>query len=642
MDCKPFSLEGFIYTPLSNTGEILDNLSPITAWPSYNGTRRFLAPSHQHQEHEQHLDASSGFMAGQDDDQAALALDTIYTSQSPSPVLDTTAYAAATFSNFDNLSADSFHDLDSSKINDINNHSQINFNSLFDPSDAYNNNDTERNNETDMSLLTTTYITKSAALNLNNLTPFSIHPQLTMSRSSSITSAVSFIDPLLLSQNNNNNSNSNSNTNSCGASASAFSTPLTRRLSTFSNGSFESEDESYATMHTMFENNLRMSPPAFGSYSSERFESQSPLSTFTTITAAVTPETTPAPELTFLVPPAVSQDIQLADGSILRFDGSSFRPTTATTSAMTATLMNNAHLASGMVTMPIYRPSVIVDPTLTSPPIMMVDTHQQLTTVASCANTAAYYNDVNMAPPLPRHQKLQSINDSFKTYDKSPYHRHLPLKSVDTTTDSTSFASALLSPYPAARRGSADSTLSTATSSSNRSRLVMGSHSRHSSTASFKDFDEHIIKRAPSSSSLLSSSSPSVPSSSTFTSESAESRPCSSTSTKYRKDKSGEFQCPYVGCDYRYNLKREFNRHRNVHVFAGKDKYRCMNCSSGLCRLDSVKRHMEAKGKADCLKKGLYEEFHESGQYSLIRKCKQSWYEAAAAARAVSAAKKKV
>ncbi|KAK3813172.1 MAG: hypothetical protein J3Q66DRAFT_390078 [Benniella sp.] len=100
---------------------------------------------------------------------------------------------------------------------------------------------------------------------------------------------------------------------------------------------------------------------------------------------------------------------------------------------------------------------------------------------------------------------------------------------------------------------------------------------------------------------------------------------------KYRKDGQGQFQCPFDGCTYRYNLRRELNRHRNVHVFAGKDKYRCMNCNSGLCRLDSVKRHMEAKGKAECLKKGLYQEFRENGDLVRIRKCKPSWYEAAAA-----------
>ncbi|KAG0246639.1 hypothetical protein BGX31_011176 [Mortierella sp. GBA43] len=102
-------------------------------------------------------------------------------------------------------------------------------------------------------------------------------------------------------------------------------------------------------------------------------------------------------------------------------------------------------------------------------------------------------------------------------------------------------------------------------------------------------------------------------------------------SNKYRKDGAGQFQCPFDGCTYRYNLRRELNRHRNVHVFAGKDKYRCMNCNSGLCRLDSVKRHMEAKGKAECLKKGLYQEFRENGELVRIRKCKPSWYEAAAA-----------
>ncbi|KAF9112244.1 hypothetical protein BGX27_003753 [Mortierella sp. AM989] len=100
---------------------------------------------------------------------------------------------------------------------------------------------------------------------------------------------------------------------------------------------------------------------------------------------------------------------------------------------------------------------------------------------------------------------------------------------------------------------------------------------------------------------------------------------------KYRKEGTGEFQCPFDNCTYRYNLRRELNRHRNVHLYAGKDKYRCMNCNSGLCRLDSVKRHMEAKGKAECLKKGLYQEFKENGELVRVRKCKPSWYEAAAA-----------
>ncbi|KAI7826509.1 hypothetical protein BC939DRAFT_446582 [Gamsiella multidivaricata] len=107
---------------------------------------------------------------------------------------------------------------------------------------------------------------------------------------------------------------------------------------------------------------------------------------------------------------------------------------------------------------------------------------------------------------------------------------------------------------------------------------------------------------------------------------------------KYRKDGAGEHQCPFENCTYRYNLRRELNRHRNVHVYAGKDKYRCMNCNSGLCRLDSVKRHMEAKGKVECLRKGLYQEFKENGELVRVRKCKPSWYEAAAANAAAAAA----
>ncbi|KAF9360439.1 hypothetical protein BGX26_009426, partial [Mortierella sp. AD094] len=113
------------------------------------------------------------------------------------------------------------------------------------------------------------------------------------------------------------------------------------------------------------------------------------------------------------------------------------------------------------------------------------------------------------------------------------------------------------------------------------------------------------------------------------------------TNTKYRKDGTGEFQCPYENCFYRYNLRRELNRHRNVHLFAGKDKYRCMNCNSGLCRLDSVKRHMEAKGKAECLKRGLYQEFRHNGELVRVRKCKASWYEAATANAAAATKSRK-
>ncbi|KAF9960484.1 hypothetical protein BGZ72_006866 [Mortierella alpina] len=128
---------------------------------------------------------------------------------------------------------------------------------------------------------------------------------------------------------------------------------------------------------------------------------------------------------------------------------------------------------------------------------------------------------------------------------------------------------------------------------------------------------------------------------SAYSSSSSLSVKCSSGSKKYRKDGAGEFLCPFEGCTYRYNLRRELNRHSNVHAFAGRDKYRCMNCNSGLCRLDSVKRHMEAKGKAECLKNGLYQEFKENGELVRVRRCKPSWYEAAAANAAAAAAKKK-
>ncbi|KAG0085935.1 hypothetical protein BGZ93_010695 [Podila epicladia] len=94
-----------------------------------------------------------------------------------------------------------------------------------------------------------------------------------------------------------------------------------------------------------------------------------------------------------------------------------------------------------------------------------------------------------------------------------------------------------------------------------------------------------------------------------------------------------KFPCPFAGCDYRYNLKRELNRHKNIHLFEDKDKYQCLHCNAGLCRLDSVKRHMEAKGKSACLEYGLYREFKPNGEVKRIRECKDNWYAAAVAAR---------
>ncbi|KAG0231941.1 hypothetical protein BGW42_008541 [Actinomortierella wolfii] len=96
----------------------------------------------------------------------------------------------------------------------------------------------------------------------------------------------------------------------------------------------------------------------------------------------------------------------------------------------------------------------------------------------------------------------------------------------------------------------------------------------------------------------------------------------------------GQLVCPKPGCGYRYNLRRELNRHMHTHAFATIDRYQCMTCRAGLCRLDSVKRHMEAKGKQACLAKGTYGEFNDRGELIRIRECKPSWYTSAAALRA--------
>lgn len=657
MNIKPLSLEGYLYTPLSNAGEILDNLSSISSWPSSDGTGGFDAPSlpeKQEQQKQQH--GAFKLMSMNKHGHQAHPFDTIYTVDSSTSPFDPTASSANSSANFfphrsdypsgtDSFAEfDSCYDSDIYDPNDKDIQRSIDINDLLlNHSATSNKNNSSSNIEStkknDMEFLTTTYITKSAAaLNVSNISPLSIHPCLTMSRSSSFTSAVSYIDPSLLIQKNNNNNN---DAISGSPTELTFSTSQARRFSKFSNGGLESEDNSYATMRAMFEESLRMGSPAFGSYSSEQFESlPSPFVTPFSVTTAVTTPTTA---------PLTSQDIYMADGSVIRFDGTSFRPVPTTTT--TATMMNNGHTLSGLIGTD--------DSTVSSPPSMMISPYQQTTTAGSTDATPVYYDTMNWDSfSHAHHHRVPVLNDSFKTYNKSPYHKHLPHKSAATTTDSATFAAALLTPQSSGRRGSADSAFSAASGCSSRrsNRLVMGNHSRYGSATSFRDFDKrnHYNKRCSAASLSSSFSLPSPLTTSllsTFTSESASlgspsmSPPSSSSTTasttsptKYRKDKNGDFQCPYAGCNYRYNLKREFNRHRNVHVFAGKDKYRCMNCRSGLCRLDSVKRHMEAKGKAECLRKGFYEEFHESGQYSLIRKCKPTWYEAAAAARAASAA----
>ncbi|KAG0301205.1 hypothetical protein BGZ97_002878 [Linnemannia gamsii] len=663
MNINPFSLEGYLYTPLSNA-DILDNLS---SWPSFDGTGGLDGPPLPGNKHQLQQQQQGAFrlLAKNKHGHQVHPFNTIYTADSLSPPFNPTicsanssansspprsdyASSTGTFANFDSCYVNDIHDPNDNK--DI--QGSFDFNDLLlnhsaTSSKINNSNDIESTKKNDMEFLTTTYITKSAAaLNVSNISPLSIHPCLTMSRSSSFTSAVSYIDPSLLTQKNS-NSNNEATTSGCLAEL-PFSAPQARCLSTLSNGGLESEDDSYATMRTMFENSLRMGSPVFGSYSPEQFESQPPpppISPFSVAIAAAAPA----------ISPLTSQDIYMADGSVIRFDGTTFRPVPTTDSTTTTTtIMNNGQISLGLMG--------TVDPTLSSPPSKITNPYPQTVAAGStdvtpvCYDTSSW-DSFSHSHTHTHHQRVPMMNDSFKTYNKSPYHRHLPLKSAATTADSATFAAALLTPQSSGRRGSADSVFSTASGYSSRrsNRLVMGSHSRHDSGTSIKDFDErnHHHKRysAASPSSLSSSSPPMSSPLSTLTSEPSStgspstplSSPSSSSSaaaspTKYRKDKNGDFQCPYAGCDYRYNLKREFNRHRNVHVFAGKDKYRCMNCGSGLCRLDSVKRHMEAKGKAECLRKGFYEEFHESGQYSLIRKCKATWYEAAAVARATSAA----
>ncbi|KAF9339154.1 hypothetical protein BGZ91_006869, partial [Linnemannia elongata] len=142
MNIKPLPLEGYIYTPLSNTGEILDNLSTISAWPSYDGTNGFIVPSLSEKQQQQQLDAF-GLIADIKQEHQVHPFDAIYTAVSPSPFNSTaTPIDSSTNSSpphADYPSNDTFTDFDSCYLNNINDNNDNNnirgsfdFHNLFD------------------------------------------------------------------------------------------------------------------------------------------------------------------------------------------------------------------------------------------------------------------------------------------------------------------------------------------------------------------------------------------------------------------------------------------------------------------------------------------------------------------------------
>lgn len=431
-------------------------------------------------------------------------------------------------------------------------------------------------------------------LNTNNLSPFHhIQSSATLSRSSSSTSS-GCIDPSALMLNHD-PPQLGAHGSSTLSSSSCFSTPENRRLSSFSMGleedmTFSDAIAAYETARKNCTSSSNQSGPS-------------------------TPDPSDSWHGYFVYTPG----LLLADGTLLRFDGRSLVPAQLSTGPpIDFTVTNDSFVPSGgegdcqevitmdsssmmqssadlSLMMPSYipynefsqlgigvigqgPPSSLTDPTLCSDPSLCLSQISMSSLTLESPSRSAIQSSTTLSstnnPQSLKHKKMTSLR-------KSAFEDRR-------------------------RRGSTDSAYHSSSSSSSSS----------SSTVKFRGSSSSISGRFDSNGNGNSSNS----------------------SNRYRKDGVGEFRCPFEGCDYHYNLRRELNRHRNVHVFAGRDKYRCMNCNSGLCRLDSVKRHMEAKGKSECLKRGLYQEFREDGELARVRHCKPSWYEGAAAVAATAAA----
>ncbi|KAF9186669.1 hypothetical protein BGZ50_002381 [Haplosporangium sp. Z 11] len=510
-----FQLDGLIYVPLSDTGVMVNNQSSITSWPPFDYPARFFATSdtdrnHQQQhQHQQQREFNISFSPQEQDNQlqnAAVPLP---------PSLFSSSTSALSFLHLSS-SPSTCHPLDPSPAITTSTSILSDNMDTLNPSPCFN-------------------------INSNSLSPFYMSPHASMSRSSSI-SSVSYVDPTTLMLN---------NTPDPSVVSSCYSTPVSRRLSSFSiNGATDSEDDQQRALQSLFEQNFSVSSPILVPID------DLDLDVFSA-----------AASTTAIAPPVYSQDFLMPDGSMCRFDGTSLVP--APTAHYPNSLKDVFDRSPMLSAMP-YSGVSFSDPTL-----LMIPPHVSLTDYS------------------------------------------------DLTHDSSASAFAFMT-------AATQSTGSTTTTTATTTRLpVKKSHSRKCTL-------KVASLRHNSADSAYSSSSGSGIKASRFNGSNSSSDNNSNSNNsnypKYRKEGAGEFKCPFEGCNYHYNLKRELNRHRNVHVFAGKDKYRCMNCNSGLCRLDSVKRHMEAKGKAECLKKGLYQEFRENGELVRIRKCKPSWYEAAAAA----------
>lgn len=595
----PFDMDGYIYTPLSTSRSISDSRSRITAWPTFDCSTNL---QHQQQYHYQPsknpcIDFGSTFFTS-----------TTPTVPSLPPSLNTVTPYPAIYA--------SLHPLD-----------PVSVSTAFREQDEFNFQQQYSSFSSNSNIIDQKLCTDDMCTDDRRPTPY-LKSQNSASRS---TLSMTYVDPaaLVLS----------GSSQLSKLATEGFSTPETEISSSFTNASTTNQDNLlHPFLIESFSRSLSLSPTAVASL-------VLPLSSTSSSSSSSTSLTKSNPSPVNLVP--AYHGLYMPDGTVYHFDGTSLvraplsrMPTTIEPSLLDAASVDRLPVSisqaecgylqvpplevdffqrtpSGLSALfgPDIQPQMAY---IRAPSSLMTDYNMYSNILPECSQVptliAGLRQDISLTnPPSP---SMLSPSCSISS-SSSP---STSLSSTASSSYTVSPLEILASLKPSAFKHS----LPSSSSSLPPIPLVKQPRSSKPATSGLSK----RIARQQQKKDRCSSSSPSS-SSSSFSST-----PITPTSAKPTGPRPpAKFSCPFAGCDYRYNLKRELNRHKNTHLFEDKDKYQCLHCNAGLCRLDSVKRHMEAKGKSACLEYGLYQEFKPTGEVFRVKKCKDNWYAAAVAAR---------
>ncbi|KAF9380908.1 hypothetical protein CPB97_008073 [Podila verticillata] len=589
----PFEMDGYIYTPLSTSGSISDNRSMITAWPTFDGSTNLQYHQHYHYQPSKNpcVDFGSTF------------------STSTTPNVSSLPPSLNTVTPYPSIYA-SLHPLDVPVTTAFCDQDVLNFQHQYSSFSSDSNIVDQKLCADDMRLspyLKSQNSTSHSTLNMTHVDPAALVLSGSSQSSKLFTAGLSSPE-----------------TEISFSLTSADTTDQTNLLHPF--------------LIETFSRSLSLSPTAGAS-------SVLPLSSTLSSSSSSTSLTKSNPSPANIVP--AYHGLYMPDGTVYQFDGTSLvraplsrMPTTIEPSLLDATSVDHlpvgvSQAECGYLQVPLLAVDFFQRTSSGFSSSFGPATPPQTAYIHAPSSLMTDYMYSNIRPEYPQvptliaglRQDISLTNPpspSMLSPSSSISSSSSPSTSLSLTASSSHTVSSLeilASLKPSAFKHSLPSFSS---SSSSRPPIPLAKQPRSSKPATSRSSKRTTHQQQKKD--RCSSSSPPSPSSS--------STPTTPTSTKpFGPRPPAKFSCPFAGCDYRYNLKRELNRHKNTHLFEDKDKYQCLHCNAGLCRLDSVKRHMEAKGKSACLEYGLYQEFKPTGEVFRVKKCKDNWYAAAAAAR---------